>query len=77
MGDEDESVRFKAVWELGEMGEAAVGALTEALVGDDWVVREEASKALVKIGKSAVESLIKVLSHDDADVRSGRARYYE
>ncbi len=69
LGDEDESVRFRAVWELGEMGEAAVGALIEALVSDDWVVREGAAKALVKIGESAVESLIKVLSHGDADGR--------
>ena len=66
LGDEDESVRFRAVWELAKIGEPAVKSLIEALMGDDWVVREEASKALVKIGESAVNFFIQILDHRDA-----------
>lgn len=55
---------------LVNMGERAVGPLTEALSSEKYWVRWEAAKALGQIGSStAVQSLIRALEDNESDVR--------
>ena len=50
LGDEDESVRWKAAEALGQTGDArAVEPLIQALKDESWLVRSAAEKALEKI----------------------------
>jgi len=71
LGGKDSSVWSKAVQELTLIGGPAVEPLIVALKNKDWIVRENAAKALGKIGdKRAVEPLIFAIKDD-----TGRVRY--
>ena len=73
--DANKSVRGRAAWALGELGDArAVEPLMEALKDESENVRSGAAWALEKIGDTrAVEPLMEVLKDESENVRWGAA----
>jgi len=60
--DDDENVRAKSAWTLGEIKDpTAIEPLIEALKDDDTTVRAEASLALEHMGSPSVQPLIESL----------------
>ncbi len=67
MGDADKFVRWSSVIAIGELGAVAVDAipyLSDALVNDEYQVREKAAEALGRIGPAALPALIGALESD-------------
>jgi hypothetical protein len=64
-------VRGLAAMALGQVGEAAVDSLIDALSDKEWRVRRAAAESLGRIGDPrAVEPLVATLRFEDVDVRS-------
>jgi HEAT repeat protein len=65
LGDDDETIRAKSAWTLGNIkSPAAIEDLIEALKDDNVGVRAEASLALEKIGSPSVQPLIESLEDE-------------
>ena len=68
--DWDPQIRTEAATALGEMGPAAIPALTEFLKGKDCNVCGAAGTALAKMGPAAIPALRELLKDGDWSVRS-------
>jgi hypothetical protein len=66
-------IRAYAIQALGQMGEAAIPALLEALGNGDNRVHTGATEALGRMGETAIPALIKALGNGDDRVRAGAA----
>ena len=71
--DKDSMVRLHAALALGEIGPAAIPALTELLKDKNWHVRHNAVWALKAVGPASIPALTELLQDKDWHVRSEAA----
>ena len=65
----DVEARWNAIRAAGELGDAFIEPLIQALDDEHWIVRRGAGETLAKIGLPAVPPLIEMLGNDDESVR--------
>jgi HEAT repeat protein len=74
--DDDDDVRLKAAWALGQIGDpASLGAIRDAMKAEKSnEVRRALIRAMIKAGGRSEEALTELLSSSDATVREAAVR---